>query len=60
MDIMFHGDEQEQHKLRQIYIYNSEYIEARNKAKRLKWKPNHGADGKKNSDNGPRERPAEK
>jgi len=60
MDIMFHGDEQEQHKLRQIYIYNSEYIEARNKAKRLKWKPNHGADGKKKSDNGPRERPAEK
>jgi hypothetical protein len=60
MDIMFHGDEQEQHKLRQIYIYNSEYIEARNKAKRLKWKPNHGADGKKNNENGPRERPAEK
>jgi hypothetical protein len=59
LDLLFSGDEQEHHKLRQLYIYNSEYLEARNQAKRLKWKPNHGADGKASRQENPRQRPAE-
>ncbi|MFK8049909.1 MAG: class I SAM-dependent methyltransferase [Halioglobus sp.] len=46
LDLLFNGSEQEQHRLRQLYIYNSEYLEARNKAKRLKGRANKGGDGK--------------
>ncbi|MEP4146703.1 MAG: class I SAM-dependent methyltransferase [Halioglobus sp.] len=47
LELLFSDDTEEQHKLRQLYIHNGEYLEARNKAKRLKWGPNHGGDGKK-------------
>ncbi len=46
LQLLFNGTEQEQHRLRQLYIYNSEYLEARNQAKRFHWGPNHGGDGK--------------
>jgi hypothetical protein len=46
LELLFSGTEQEQHKLRQLYIHNSEYIEARNKAGRIRHSPNHGGDGK--------------
>lgn len=46
IDLLFNGTKQEHHKLRQLYIYNSEYIEARNKARKVKWRANHGGDGK--------------
>ena len=46
LDLLFNGTEREHHKLRQLYIYNSEYIEARNKARKMKYRANHGADGK--------------
>lgn len=47
LDLLFNGSSAEQHKLRQLYIYNSEYIEARNKAKRLAQRSNKGGHGKK-------------
>lgn len=46
LGLLFNGNEQEHHKLRQLYVHNSEYIEARAKARRLQWGPNHGGDGK--------------
>ena len=46
LDLLFNSSEVEQHRLRQLYIHNSEYLEARNKAKRLQWGPKHGGDGK--------------
>ncbi|MEH6582646.1 MAG: class I SAM-dependent methyltransferase [Halioglobus sp.] len=46
LELLFNSSEVEQHRLRQLYIHNSEYIEARNKAKRLQWGPKHGGDGK--------------
>ena len=46
LKLLFKGDVEEQHKLRQIYIHNGEYLEARSKAKRLKNHANHGGDGK--------------
>lgn len=46
LDLLFNGSELEHHRLRQLYIYNSEYLEARNKAKRLKGRANKGGDGK--------------
>jgi len=57
LDLMFSGSEDEHHKLRQLYIHNSEYLEARNKAKRLRWKPNHGGDGKPTGQNRPQKQP---
>ena len=53
LELLFSADEHERHKLRLLYVYNSEYLEARNQAKRLRWKPNHGADGKKNEQRPP-------
>jgi hypothetical protein len=47
LDLLFNGSKEEQHKLRQLYIYNSEYIEARNQVKRIARKPNQGGHGKK-------------
>lgn len=49
IQLLFDGNEEEQQMLRQLYVHNSEYLEARNKAKRVKWKPNHGGDGKPGS-----------
>jgi hypothetical protein len=46
LDLLFNGSERERHRLRQLYIYNSEYLEARNKAKRLKGRATKGGDGK--------------
>ena len=56
MELLFSGNEQEHHKLRQLYIRNSEYLEARNKAKRVRWKPNHGGDGKQHQQNNAQEK----
>ncbi len=47
LELLFNGSIEEQHKLRQLYIYNSEYIEARNQVKRIARKPNQGGHGKK-------------
>ena len=47
LELLFTGSEEERHKLRLLYIHNSEYIEARNKAKRLANRPNQGGHGKK-------------
>lgn len=46
LELLFNGSEREHHRLRQLYIYNSEYLEARNKAKRVKGRANKGGDGK--------------
>ena len=46
LELLFNGSEQEQHRLRQLYIYNSEYIEARNQAKKLHKRANQGGGGK--------------
>jgi hypothetical protein len=46
LGLLFNGTEQEHYKLRQLYIHNSEYIEARTKANRMRHGPNHGGDGK--------------
>ncbi len=46
LELLFGGDAEEQHKLRQLYIHQSEYLEARNQARKFRWKANHGGDGK--------------
>ena len=48
LSLLFSGSEVEHQRLRQLYIHMSEFIEARNQAKRLrKAKANQGGDGKK-------------
>ncbi len=54
LELLFRGDADEHHKLRQLYIHQSEFLEARNKAKRVRWKANHGGDGKEGSAPRPR------
>lgn len=46
LELLFHGDENEVHMLRQLYVHQSEFLEARNKARRLANPPNQGGDGK--------------
>ena len=46
LELLFNGTESEQSKLRQLYIHNSEYLEARNQARRMPPNANQGGDGK--------------
>ncbi len=46
LELLFNGTESEQSKLRQLYIHNSEYLEARNQARRMRPNANQGGDGK--------------
>ncbi len=47
LELLFNGGEDEHQKLRQLYVHNSEYIEARAKAQRIKWGANFGGDSAK-------------
>lgn len=46
LDILFNGSSEEHQRLRQLYIHNSEYLEARNQARRGKPRSNQGSAGK--------------
>lgn len=46
LQLLFDGTEEEHQMLRKLYVHNSEYLEARNKAKRLRHNANQGGQGK--------------